>query len=594
MWTHRVRSTPESFAMKQREGSGWRRYTWREADGRVRAIAGALLEMGLKLEARCAIHAVTSVEWVLADMGIVCAGGATTTIYPSDTIDHAVFVLRDSGSVVLFCDTDALADAIHARRAELPELRTIVTFGGQDRPNQRIRSLAAWEAAGRAWNEAHPGALDAVQDQLTPDHIATLIYTSGTTGRPKGVVLAHDAWVYVAEAIDELGVVGPDDVQLLFLPLAHVFAKVMQVTFIRLGVPTAVDGSMDRFLDNMADVRPTWLAAVPRVFEKAQARIISEVRDRGPVAAAAFRAALELGKRVARMRRAGQAVPPHMALAYRVADRVFFRTIRARFGGRLRFCVSGGAPLSVEVAEFFDACGIVICEGYGLTETAAASCVNSPDAIVFGTVGRPLAGCEIQLADDGELLIRSRGVMKGYHNLPEATAEALDADGWLHTGDLGRQLDSGHVKITGRKKDILVTAGGKNIAPAHFEGLLKARSSLVGDVVMLGDRHNFCSALIALDLDAAQDWARHEGVAFGSLKELNTHAAVRDALQQAIDDVNRTLPGYEKVRKFAIVTEPFTVENGLLTASLKPRRRVIEQRHAALVSSFYEGTVARA
>lgn len=593
MWNHRVRSTPESFAMKHRDGAGWRRYTWREADGRVRAIAGGLAELGLKMEARCAIFAVTSVPWILADMGIMGAGGATTTIYPSDTIDHAVFVLRDSASVVLFCDNDAAADAVASRRAELPELRLIVTFSGEDHPERKIRSLASLEAGGRAWNDAHPGAIDALQDKITAQHIATLIYTSGTTGRAKGVVLTHDAWVYEAEAIDELGVVGPDDVQLLFLPLAHVFAKVMQVTFIRLGVPTAVDGSADRFLDNMLDVRPTWLAAVPRVFEKVQARILSEVRGRGPVAAAAFRATIELGKTVSRMRRAGQSVPAHLAIPHAIADRLVFASIRARFGGRLRFCVSGGAPLAVDVAEFFDACGIVICEGYGLTESAAASCVNTPDSLVFGSVGRPLPGCEVRLADDGELLLRSRGVMRGYHNMPEATAEALDADGWLHTGDLGRVLDGGHVKITGRKKDILVTANGKNIAPAHFEGLLKSRSPLVADVVMLGDRHNFCSALVALDDDAVKDWARHEGLPSASPRELVKHAAVRDAVQQAIDDVNRELPGYEKVRKFAIVAEPFTVQNGLLTASLKPRRQAIEQRHAAIVASFYEGTVAR-
>ncbi len=588
MWRHRVSSTPDLVAMRHRVDGQWVPVRWREADRRMRRIAHALRADGLDHEDRVAVLGDTSVAWVLADMAILAAGGATTTIYPSETTATAAYILADASAKVLFCDTNAQATAIAVRANDLPELRRIVVLRDQG-DGERILSLEAYEALGELHQAAHPDELDAVRDHIAGSHLATLLYTSGTTGTPKGVELTHDAWVYEAEAIDQLGVLGPDDEQFLFLPLAHVFAKVMQVTFIRLGIPTAIDSSVDRFLENMAEVRPTWMAAVPRMFEKAWARMHHEAERRGPAARLTLELSLKLGAQVRELERTGRAVPPHLRLAHAVADVVVFSRIRAAFGGRLRFCISGGAPLSAELARGFDAAGVRVCEGYGLTESCAASTVNRPDDIVFGTVGRPLPGCELRISHDGEILLRSRGVMRAYHGLPEATAEALDAEGWLHTGDVGRILPSGHLQITDRKKEILVTANGKNVAPARFEGAIVTASPLVGQAVLHGDQRPFCTAVVTLDPFALAIWADREKLGGTDRAALANHPAVREAVQQAIDDVNRDLPSYERVRRFVIAPEPFTVENGLLTPSQKVKRREVEARYRAALDALYTG-----
>ncbi|MCB9665185.1 MAG: long-chain fatty acid--CoA ligase [Alphaproteobacteria bacterium] len=593
MWRHRVGSTPGLVAMTHRVDGRWVDVSWRQADARARAIAAGLLAHDLAPEDRCALLATTSVSWILADTGILLAGGATTTIFPAEPAEACAYVLAHSGAAIVFCDTEAQVDKVLSRRDELPALRLIVVFEGRARPAHDVITLASLEAEGEAWAQAHPGALDAVADALVPDRLATLIYTSGTTGPPKGVELTHDAWIYEAEAIDRLGVVGPADRQLLFLPLAHVFAKVMQVAFVRLGIPTVVDGNPDRFLDTVQEVQPTWMAAVPRIFEKAYNRIVTEAHDAGPVQTALFRWAVDVGSRASETRRQGHVVGPLLAIQAALADQLVLRQVRERFGGRLRFLISGGAPLSVEIARFFDACGLLICEGYGLTESGAASCVNTPEDVVFGTVGRPLPGCEVRVADDGELLLRSRGVMRGYHDDEVASAQALDADGWLHTGDIGRILPSGHVQITDRKKAILVTANGKNIAPANVEQRVTTRSPLVAHALLHGDRRNFCTALLSLDPEALAAWAKREGLGELDHAALVARPEVREQIQAALDDVNRELPGYEQIRKFALVPEPFTVDNGLLTPSLKVRRRAVEARYTDVLEGFYEGTLSR-
>jgi long-chain acyl-CoA synthetase len=406
-------------------------------------------------------------------------------------------------------------------------------------------------------------------------------------------MLTHDAWIYESEAIDKLGLITPADKQLLFLPLAHVFARVMELSMIRLGVPTALDGSADRMSENLIEVRPTFFAAVPRLFERALDRVLRESEDRGPAATVLFQQALRLGREISRRRQRGEELPRWMRLAQRVAEPLVYGPVKARFGGRIRFMVSGGAPLSREVAEAFHALDLLICEGYGLTESTAASTVNTPDDYAFGTVGRPLPGVELRIASDGEILLRGRGVMRGYWGQPDATAEVLDAEGWLHTGDIGRVRDSGHLEITDRKKDLIVTAQGKNVAPAHVQGLLRGACSLISQVHVHGDRRPFCSALITLREDELRRWAAAEGLPAGTFAELARRPEVRHRIQQSVDDVNHQLPPFERVRKIEVLDEDFTVENGLLTASLKPRRKEIEARWATVLEGFYEGQRAR-
>jgi long-chain acyl-CoA synthetase len=587
LWQHRVGSTPESEAMRYRHGSGWVSMSWGEAGARVRAITNALLAHGLARGDRCALLSGTRVEWILADFGILCAGGATTTIYPQASDAELAHILRDSEARVVFVDTDAAVDRVLRVRADLPGLAHVVVFDGRARPEHAVTPLATWEAAGRDFGAAHPEAYVNAAHGVSGDDVATLMYTSGTTGLPKGVMLTHDAWVYECEAIDALGFMNPADVQYLWLPLAHVFAKVLEVSFVRLGIPTIVDGDTNRLVEFLAETRPTWFAGVPRTFEKAKERIEASFEARGPVARRTFAWALDVGRRRSEALQRGDAPNPVLRVEWRLADRLVFRQIRARFGGRLRFLISGGAPLPREVAEFFHAADMLLLEGYGLTESSGASTVNRLDAWRFGTVGPPLPGCSVKIGPDGEILLKSRGIMKGYWRDPDATARVL-IDGWLHTGDLGQVFRTGHVEITGRKKELIVTAGGKNVAPLQVESLLRTRCPYVSQVVLHGDRRPFCTALVTLERDAVTKWARGRGVPFADLADLSSRPEVRELLQGFVDAANRELPAFEQIKRFTVLPEDFTFENGLLTPSLKVKRREVEARYAPQLEAMYD------
>lgn len=593
MWHHRVGSTPDATAMIFRDRANWNQVTWKEAAARVRYLANALLAFGIEPEQRCAILSKTRYEWVLVDMAILCAGGATSTIYPANTAEECEFICNDCSARVVFCDTQEQVFKLLQKRETLTSVERVIVFDGEGTEDGWVQALSRFESEGVEHEIANPDAYDKVSKNIRSDQLATLIYTSGTTGQPKGVMLTHDAWVYEAEAIDAMGLISPADKHYLFLPLAHVFAKVMEVIFIRLGVPTVVDGNMEALIHNLGETEPTWVAAVPRVFEKAYNRIVSEARDSGKIKYNLFKWAIDVGRQVSGLRQKGRQPHGLLRVKFALADKLVFQDIKERFGGRIRFFISGGAPLPKELAEFFHAMDILILEGYGLTESGAASCVNSPDDYVFGTVGKPVPGCELRIDTDGEILLRSRGNMVGYHQQPEDTDQCLDDDGWLRTGDIGMVLDSGHLMITDRKKAIIVTAGGKNVAPAHFENLLRSVSPFVADVVMHGDRRSFCTALVTINEDTAGPWARSEGIVYEDYADLASKPEVRALAQQAIDDVNRQLPSFERVRKFAILAEPFTVENGTLTPSLKVKRSVVVERYADQLDAFYEGTVAR-
>lgn len=589
LWHHRVGSTPDAEAMRYRSQDQWRTMTWAEAGARVRALANALLALGLEPEQRCVVLAETAVEWILADLAILCAGAATTTVYPRSSDGELEYIVADSGAVVVFTDTPQL-QRLRRLRARLPSVERVVALQGLDSEGPSdgwIVGLEEFERQGRDFGASQPEAYTEAHRSIQPEQMATLMYTSGTTGPPKGVVLTHDAWIYETEAIDALGFMNPADVQFLWLPLSHVFAKVLQLSFIRLGMPTVVDGSSDDLVANLAATRPTLMAAVPRTFEKARNGIEAGVRREGRRASALYRWALGVGDRASRAQREGGRLGLRLRLQWALADRWVLAGIRERFGGRLRFLISGGAPLSSEVAEYFHAIGLLILEGYGLTESSAASCVNRIDAFRFGTVGQPLPGCEVRIAEDGEVLLKSRGVMRGYWRQPEATAAVLTEEGFLRTGDLGQLLPSGHLKITGRKKEIIVTAGGKNIAPINFEQRLRARCPYVEHVVMHGDARPFCSALITLDVAEIKRWARKHGLSIDDFETLAEHPQIRDLIQGYVDAVNRELPSFEQVHRFATLREHFTEANGLLTPSHKVRRSAVEARYSAILDGFY-------
>ncbi|MBW2253473.1 MAG: long-chain fatty acid--CoA ligase [Deltaproteobacteria bacterium] len=593
MWLHRCHSTPAGDAMCYRQAGAWVTMTWREAETAAREVANGLIAAGVESEQRCCILAATSPEWILVDMGILCAGAATTTIFPSSTCEECEYILKDCEAVVVFCDAEQLPK-LQEVRERLTMVRQVVVLQGTQSEDDWVQTLDQLREEGRVFAEHNPDAYATAHMDISPDSLATLMYTSGTTGEPKGVMLSHDAWVYEAAAVDAMGLVSPADKQFLFLPLSHVFAKVMQVIFIRLGVPTVVDGDTDALLDNMAATRPTWMGAVPAVFEKAWYRILAQAREGGRARQQLFKWAVGVGREVSRLRQERQEPTGLLRLRYALADRLVFRKVKELFGGRIRFFVSGAAPLPREIAEFFHACDLLILEGYGLTESCAASCFNAPEDFVFGTVGKPLPGTDIRIDEDGEILLSGRGVMQGYYLRPEDTEQALFTDDqdrtWLRTGDIGTQLPSGHVRITDRKKEIIITSGGKNIAPARFQNLLKGRSPYVSHVLLHGDHRPYCVALIVIDEEHVGRWARAQGIEATGYPNLAARPEVEALIQAEVDAVNAELASHATVRKIALLPEPFTVADGSLTPSLKVKRRVVEERYRHILDAFYEGT----
>jgi long-chain acyl-CoA synthetase len=590
MFRDRVSSTPDAQAMIFKQHGEWVDIDWRTTGERVHELAAGLRALGIESEQRCSILAKTSPEWVIADLGILTAGAATTTIYPSNTPEECAYIIQDSETRLVFVEDATQVAKLRQVRDELPGLVKLVTFAdGAD--GDWVISLDQLRELGQQWDAEHPGEIARIGDAIEPDHLATLIYTSGTTGKPKGVMLTHDCWVYEGEGIDNLDILLPSDKQYIFLPLAHSFAKVMQICFIRMGIPTVVDGDIDVLVDQLGETSPTFMAAVPRIFEKVYNKVVDNAKAGGRLKWAIFQWALGVGRRVSTLRQQRREPSGLLAVQYRVADKLVFSKLKARFGGRMRFFISGGAPLSKEIAEFFHAADILILEGYGLTESSAATFVNRPDSYKFGTVGPALPGTQVKIDDDGEILLKGRGVMKGYYNRSKDTAEVFTEDGWFRTGDIGKVDGDGFLSITDRKKDIIVTAGGKNVAPQNIENMLKARCSYVSQIVVHGDKRNYCSALITINEDSAGKWAKDQQIAYRDYADLASKPQVKQLIQEAIDALNSELASYETIKKFHIMDHEFSIESGELTPKMSIKRRVVEKNHQAILDAFYEGTV---
>ena len=588
LFLDRVGKTPAAEAFRYPDGNGWRSLTWTETEARVRAIASGLRALGVAGEQVCALLASTRIEWILADYGILCAGAATSTIYPSSTAEECAYILADSGTVVAFAENAEQVAKLQSRRSELPALRHVVVFDGEGTPDGWVLPLAKLEADGRAWDLARPGAFEETTARIREEALATLIYTSGTTGKPKGVELTHAAWLSQSKAIQDCGILDhADTFQFFWLPLAHSFGKMIGTAQLRIGFPTAVDGRIEKIVENLSVIRPTFVCAVPRIFEKVHAKIVSGAREGGALKAAIFRWALGVGLELSRTVRDGRRPGPALLARRAVADRLVFGKIRALFGGRLQFFVSGSAPLSRDVAEFFDAMGIVILEGYGLTESSAATHANLPGARRIGTVGPALPGIEVKIAEDGEILMRGPWIMRGYRGLPEQTAEALDADGWLHTGDVGEVDADGFLAITDRKKDLIKTSGGKYVAPTELEGKLKALASELSQVVVHGDRRNYVSALVTLDPEAMKRWADAHGHSGKPPSELARLPEVKALVQRHVDALNVGLPRFATLKRFTILPRELSEAEGEVTPSQKLKRKLIEQRYRAELDAMY-------
>jgi long-chain acyl-CoA synthetase len=588
MFLDRVAETPASEAYRFPAGPGWESVTWRETGDRVIEIAAGLVALGVAPEQRVAIASATRYEWVLADLAIMCSGAATTTVYPSSMADDVAFIISDSESVVVFAEDDDQIAKLRDRREELPKVTKVVTFDGTtDAAEGWVMSLDELQRLGADLLERDPHVIDTRVANTGPDALATLIYTSGTTGRPKGVRLRHSGWTYEGAAVQAQHILDRDDLQYLWLPMAHSFGKVLVTAQLWIGFPTVIDGRVDKIVDNLAVVKPTFMGAAPRIFEKAHGRIVTMAHSEGGAKAKIFDQAFKVGIDVARRRRAGQRVPPHLAVQHRVFDKLVFAKIRERFGGRLRFFLSGAAALNRDVAEWFEAAGILILEGYGLTETSAGSVVNRPSNYKFGTVGLPFPGTELKIADDGEVLIKGPGVMDGYHHLPDQDREVLTEDGWFRTGDIGEIDADGFLRITDRKKDLFKTSGGKYVAPSMIEGQFKGICSYVSQILVHGSERNFCIALITLDPDAMETWAEHHDMAGEPYSEVVTSPAAEAMVQGYIDELNAKLNRWETIKKFVILTADLSVESGELTPSLKVKRKVVEQNNKSRLDALY-------
>ena len=588
MIVDRVKATPQREAFRYPVDHHWVSVTWAQVGDRVRSIAAGLISLGIESEDRVALASSTRYEWVLIDFAVMCAGAATTTVYPTTKADDVAYIVGNSGSRVVVAEDAGQVDKLRAHRDQLPGVVKVVLIDGDiDGDIDWVITLADLEQRGRDLLAASPTAVDDRVAAISSDQLASIIYTSGTTGRPKGVRLSHGAWTYTAAAIDALDVLGPNDLNFLWLPLAHAFGKVMLALPLLIGFPTAIDGRVDRIVENLAELRPTVMGAAPRIFEKAHARILATAAEEGAVKKRIFDWAIGVGLKVSRARQAGRTPPWSLKVQYKIADRLVFATIRARFGGRLRFFVSAAAALDRDVAQWFDAVGIVVLEGYGLTETAAASFINRPDAYRFGTVGWPFPETEVKIADDGEILLRGPGVMTGYHDLPDATAEALEADGWFHTGDIGEVDPDGFLRITDRKKDMFKTSQGKFVAPSPISAAFKGICPYAGELIVIGEGKPYCVALVSLDGEAITEWAAKNQMAGRTFAEIARDPRTHALIGGYVDELNKQLNRWEQIKKFAVIDRELSVEAGDLTPSLKLKRNVVVRDFGDDIAALY-------
>jgi long-chain acyl-CoA synthetase len=569
----------DHLAARHRVDGEWQELTYNEVVDAIGEVALGLADLGIEPGDRVGILADTRLEWTLASYGISAAGGVVVPVYPTNSPRECAWVLGNSGAKAVVCEDDGQIAKIAEVRNEMPELGVVVSIDGDGGD----LSLDELRARGRARDRAE---LEERQSRVAPEDAYTIIYTSGTTGPPKGVVLTHANAMSVCEMVEEIAFIAPDETTYLFLPLAHAFALTAQLASYDQGTAIVYyGGDAKQILPELIDTKPTYLPSVPRIFEKLYTAALKMTEAGADEEKGRFDQAVKVGVEVRRRRDRGEEIPEEMQHAFDGAEEAMYARVRGLFGGNIHQAVTGAAPIASEILEFFYACGIPVLEGWGMTETTAVGTVCTLEHVKFGTVGRPLPGVEIRIAEeDGEILVRGPHIFREYWRNPEATAETL-VEGWLHTGDVGSVDDEGYLSITGRKKDIIITAGGKNLTPSNIENDLK-QSRYISQAVMHGDRRPFPVALITLDPEEILPWAKEHGLP-EEMGALSTTDEARALVQDELDRANAHYAQVEQIKKFTILDRDLTVEDGELTPTLKVKRNVVNERFADLFESLY-------
>ena len=581
----RARLGPDGHrnAARYKSGGKWQDVTWADLNLKAEEVAWGLVAIGVRPGETVSIIANTRLEWIVADVGAAFAAGIVVPIYQSNTPEEVRFIVENAGVSVVFAEDQRQLAKLLQIRERIPKVHHVILLEGEG-DGQWVLSLEQLKQRGREAKARNPGELQQRIDSQGRDDLSMILYTSGTTGLPKGVMITNDNMIFGSEATVGTGVLRRDDAQLLFLPLAHSFAQLIKASWFGSGMVIIFAESVDKLVDNAGETAPTILCGVPRVYEKAFNSVVAGGMANPGLQGALFRMAMREFELYAKAKADGKT---YGSLAFTLAKKLVFPKVKdkllKRFGGRIDRFVSGGAPLAKKIAYFFDLLGFHMLEGYGLTETIAVTSVNLPGENKLGSVGLPYPGVEVKIAEDGEILMRGRNIMRGYYNLPEATAEVIDKDGWFHTGDIGELDADGYLSITDRKKDLIKTSGGKYIAPQALEGALKTASELISQVVVIGDRRKYVSVLVtvvepeAIKLTGAQ-----------SYEDATRSPTLRQRIQEAIDRVNASVPSYETIKRFTVLERDFSQETGEMTPTLKVKRKVAATKFKKQIDAMYD------
>jgi long-chain acyl-CoA synthetase len=575
---------PDKIAYRFKEAGEWKLVTWAEYREACKEISKSLMALGVGKGEKVNILSWTRLEWVQMDIATVSIGAVIVGIYPTNLADDCAFIINHSDGVVLFVENEDQLDKIDGVRAQLPKLKHVIIIQGESSETKDVMSWKEFIEMGRTItdDEFHTRT-----EELQPGDVASIVYTSGTTGIPKGAMITHENLVFTSWSALQSLYMEPYFENLLFLPLAHVFARIIVYVCLRAALTTSIAESMDAVVENLKEIRPHFFGSPPRLYERAYGRITSNAQDSGGMKYRIFKWALKVGYAVSELKQRKELVKGFLAFKHKLAYKLVFSKIQEALGGNVVYGISGAAPLNKAIAEFFHACGVLILEGIGMTENTSFSNVNLFDKYKFGSVGPTGPEIEQKIAADGEVLYRGKNVMKGYYKDPEATAETIDNDGWLYTGDIGMIDEDGYLYITDRKKDLIVTSGGKNVAPQRVEKIMLT-SRYIGQIVAYGERKKYLTGVVTLDREQVEAWATKQGISAGSWEEVCAHPKVIELIDNEVAEKNKDLSSFETLKKVLIVPHEFSIERGEMTSSLKVKRNAVTEKYKDRLDTLYE------